>query len=222
MTIIMDTMDKAIPTPTTPLSRADYLQRKRNTTKATILQAAKLVFAETNYADAKVEDIFRRAGVSRATFYSHFVSKRELATAIYEEIVPQTEALFLSLPPLVEKGRTGVREWLESFIALHIAHKYATPLIAQLQLFEDEFRRRILADADVLIDCLGNAGIRSYSLANGQDRAAQQQRVRARLMMNRVATVCAEIAREEITGDETELYLSLIENDILAFIDENI
>lgn len=214
-------MDRAHLKFSATLSRADYLQQKRDNTRATILQAAKLVFAETNYADAKVEDIFRRAGVSRATLYSHFASKRELATAIYEEIVPQSEALFLTLPALVSKGAFGVRAWLKAFVALHLTHRYATPLIAQLQLFEDEFRRRILADADALIEILGNAGMRSYSLASGKSREAKMQRVRARLLMNRVAAVCAEIARDEISDDEIEFYLAIVERELLSFIDAN-
>ncbi len=214
-------MDKARSRLSPPLSRADYLLHKRNNTRSAILEAAKLVFAETNYADAKVEDIFRTAGVSRATFYSHFVSKRELATAIYEEITPHTEALFRTFPELVSIGRAGVRRWLENFIALHIAHKYATPLIAQLQLFENEFRQRILADADILIDSLGAAGIKSYLLAQGENPNARKQRIRARLLMNRVATVCAEIAREEIKGEEIPIYLSLLEEDLLAFVNES-
>lgn len=201
--------------------RAAYLERKRDATRAAILLAARDIFAVANYADAKVEDIFRRAGVSRATFYSHFTSKLELAYAIYDEIAPQTTALFLSLPARAESGTNGIRLWLDAFIALHVAHRYVTPLIAQLQLFESEFRRRILRDAEALIDHLGDAGNASFRYACGHDKMALRHRVRARLLLNRVAAVCAEIARGEISGRDAEVYLDFIEAELRAFMDEH-
>lgn len=205
---------------TAPISpvRAAYLQRRREKTRSAILLAAREVFASANYLEARVEDIFRRAGVSRATFYMHFASKLELALAIYDEIAPQTGKLFDQLPEAACQGLEAVKGWLHAFIDMHVEHRYVTPLIAQLQLFEKDFRRRILNDAEQLIDRLGAAGSPAFLRAQGQDSVARRQRMRARLLMNRVAAVCAEIARQEITGEEVDLCLDLVAAELLEFM----
>ncbi len=51
--------------------------------KASLLRAAEQVFAERGLAGAKVEEIARRAGVSKGAFYLHFESKE----AALEEVV---------------------------------------------------------------------------------------------------------------------------------------
>ncbi|WP_037465090.1 TetR/AcrR family transcriptional regulator [Sphingobium herbicidovorans] len=199
-------------------SRAAYLLRRRSATRAAILLAARDVFAHANYPDARVEDIFRQAGVSRATFYMHFASKLELAFAIYDEIAPQSAALFASLPRAAQHGLGGVEAWLRRFVAFHVEHRYATPLIAQLQLFEKEFRGRILEDTEALINALGDGGCESFRRAQGQSEAAAQQRVRARLLLNRIAAACAAMARGEISATETPLYLDLLARELVQFI----
>jgi len=212
--------DRAAKTASLPPSRAVYLQRRRDKTRAAILLAAREVFAQANYLDARVEDIFRRAGVSRATFYMHFASKLELAHAIYDEIAPQTVELFDRLPALASQGLEAIKDWMRAFIDMHVEHRYVTPLLAQLQLFESDFRQRILHDAEHLIDRLGDAGSGAFLRARGPDEAARRQRMRARLLMNRVAAVSAEIAREEMTGEQAELCLELVAQELLEFMRE--
>ena len=212
-------MSNSASTPASPSPlRAAYLQRRREKTRSAILLAAREVFASANYLEARVEDIFRKAGVSRATFYTHFASKLELALAIYDEIAPQTAALFDRLPALAPQGLAAVRSWLLAFVDIHVEHRYVTPLIAQLQLFETDFRRRILSDAEHLIDRLGAGGSPAFLRAQGADAAARRQRMRARLLMNRVAAVCAEVARNEITGEEAELCMDLVAAELLEFM----
>jgi AcrR family transcriptional regulator len=196
--------------------RAAYLERRRAATRNAILLAARRVFADASYADAKIDDIIGAAGVSRATFYSHFESKLELACAIYEEIVPQTRALFARLPGLAGGDRAAVRAWLDAFVGSHLEHRYVTPLIAQLQLFESQFRARILRDTEVLIDLVAASGAGGFAAAASDAR----QRVRVRLLFNRVANVCAEVARGEFEGEAAEICLDLVGEEILGFFNE--
>lgn len=212
--------DSSAKTASLPPSRAIYLQRRRDKTRAAILLAAREVFASANYLDARVEDIFRRAGVSRATFYMHFASKLELAHAIYDEIAPQTVELFDRLPTLAPQGLEAIKEWMRAFIDMHVEHRYVTPLLAQLQLFESDFRRRLLNDAEHLIDRLGEAGSVAFLRARGSDASARRQRMRARLLMNRVAAVCAEIGRGEMTGEQADICLDLVAHELLEFMRE--
>jgi len=47
-------------------------------TRAALVEAAKLVFAETPFADTRIADITARAGVANGTFYTYFDSKEEI------------------------------------------------------------------------------------------------------------------------------------------------
>lgn len=198
--------------------RRASIERRRANTRALILDAARRVFASANYAEAKIDDIIRTAGVSRATFYAHFTSKAELAGAIYEAIVPQTTALFARFPALTEPAQ--VHAWLDDFVALHLEHRYVTPLIAQLQLFEAGFRERILRDTEALID-MTQGGARSGTSAQEPSLAeARRRRIALRLLYNRVAAACAEIARGEYGRDDAALCRSLLATEILGFLAE--
>ena len=202
--------------PRSSAGRAAYLERRRAATRNGILLAARRVFADASYVDAKIDDIIGAAGVSRATFYSHFESKLELACAIYEETVPETRALFARLPDLAGGDLAAVREWLDGFVAIHLEHRYVTPLIAQLQLFESGFRARILRDTEALIDLVAASGVSVFARA-AQDK---RQRVKVRLLFNRVANLCAEVARGEFEGEAREISLDLAGEEILRFFDE--
>lgn len=200
--------------------REAYLQRRRSATRAAILLAAKEVFADSDYVHAKIEDIIRAAGVSRATFYAHFESKLELAYAIYDEIAPQSTALFAKLPEAADNGLPSVIAWLRGFVGIHVEHRYVTPLIAQLQLFESGFRERILSDAEAIIDQLAAAGAKGFVMVQGGSADALRQRVRVRLVLNRAAMVCAQIASDELPRAEAEIALELVATEVLQFMQE--
>ncbi|WP_150292867.1 TetR/AcrR family transcriptional regulator [Sphingobium estronivorans] len=200
--------------------RAAYLERRRATTRASILLAARQVFADASYSEAKIDNIIRAAGVSRATFYAHFESKFELACAIYDEIAPQTTALFARLPSLARKDRAGIRQWLNDFVGIHLEHRNVTSLIAQLQLFERSFRARILSDAEALIDLVAAVEGTGFADAKGPSDGARRTRARIRLLFNRVAMVCAEVARGELSPDDAGISLELVGEEIALFLHE--
>jgi len=53
--------------------------------RAQILRAARSVFIEKGYLAARVEDVARRAGLSKGAVYFYFSSKRDLFTALVRE-----------------------------------------------------------------------------------------------------------------------------------------
>jgi len=58
-------------------------QRRPDARPEEILEAAKHVFGESGYAGTKLEDVARRAGVSKGTLYLYFDSKE----ALFREMV---------------------------------------------------------------------------------------------------------------------------------------
>jgi len=62
--------------------------------KITLLRAAEEVFAERGLAAAKVEDIARRAGLSKGAFYLHFESKEGALKHIVESFLARCGSFF--------------------------------------------------------------------------------------------------------------------------------
>ncbi len=65
--------------------------------KVSLLRTAEEVFAEHGLEDAKVEEISRRAGVSKGAFYLHFASKQEAFKQVVEGFLARFTAMIL--PP---------------------------------------------------------------------------------------------------------------------------
>ena len=65
--------------------------RRREQTRARLLDAAHEVFAEVGMDAASVEMICERAGFTRGAFYSNFESKRELAILAFDDLAAQLE-----------------------------------------------------------------------------------------------------------------------------------
>ncbi|MBS2020608.1 MAG: helix-turn-helix transcriptional regulator [Deltaproteobacteria bacterium] len=62
--------------------------------KITLLRAAEEVFAERGVAGAKVEEIARRAGVSKGAFYLHFESKEAALEQLLESFLARCQSFF--------------------------------------------------------------------------------------------------------------------------------
>jgi AcrR family transcriptional regulator len=67
------------------------------TAKISLLRAAEAVFAEKGLVAAKVEDITRRAGLSKGAFYLHFETKEDSFKQVVESFLARCGAHFV--PP---------------------------------------------------------------------------------------------------------------------------
>lgn len=79
--------------------------RKGAATRGRILEAARLVFEETGFLEARITDIADRAGLSHGSFYHYFDSKEQ----IFREIAEAQEAM-LTAPPATD-GAEPVTEY---------------------------------------------------------------------------------------------------------------
>ena len=62
-------------------------RRRKDARPAEILEAALAVFAERGYAATRMEDIARRAGVTKGTIYLYFQSKEAVLKGLVEESI---------------------------------------------------------------------------------------------------------------------------------------
>lgn len=58
-------------------------------TRATLVRHARSIFAEEGYADANVDDIVRRAEVTKGALYHHFRGKLDLYEGVVEEMATE-------------------------------------------------------------------------------------------------------------------------------------
>jgi AcrR family transcriptional regulator len=101
--------------------RASLRSEYRELTRKRLLEAVQEVLEETDYAAATVDEIVRRAGASRATFYVHFRSKAEAAAALLERVTPSDRGLYATLPKALQT-RAGLRRWLELSLGWYESH----------------------------------------------------------------------------------------------------
>ncbi len=106
-----------------PIVGSPSRRRRKEARPAEILAAARAVFVENGFATAKVEEIARRAGVSKGTVYLYYPTKE----ALFEEMV---RADFL---PLIE-GLTRL-----------VMDDEQTPAVDQLRLIGETMYREIAA-----------------------------------------------------------------------------
>jgi AcrR family transcriptional regulator len=83
-----------------PRQRRRRSPEQRDERRAQLIAAARDVFAEKGYHEATVDDITRKAGVAKGTFYLYFDEKRE----IYHELVRTF------LQHITDIGRSVARE----------------------------------------------------------------------------------------------------------------
>lgn len=96
--------------------------QKGTRTRARLVQAAKEVFEDDGFLEARISDIAERAGLSHGSFYHYFDSKeevfREVAEAVEEQLSAPMAGVILdpeSHAPPPERIREALRRHLESY-----------------------------------------------------------------------------------------------------------
>lgn len=119
-------------------------QRRRE-----LLAAASTVFAEKGYAAANVDDVVRRVGVARGTFYLYFRDKRDVFAALVDDFMNRLESAVISidvahatLTPveqlranLVRVVELALSEPVLMRLALHDAASQGPELAARIEVF---------------------------------------------------------------------------------------
>jgi AcrR family transcriptional regulator len=84
--------------------------------KKQLLLCARRVFAKEGYHGASIDDVIRKAGVARGTFYNYFDNKRALFQTVLEELF---ELIWNSVTPIETGSGEGVRaQIVANFISL--------------------------------------------------------------------------------------------------------
>ena len=130
-------------------SREPSRRLKASERRAVILDAALDVFAETGYEGTAMDEVARRAGITKPVLYDHFASKEALYSALLErESTAMVEATVAELDPAVQLEER-LRAVAGAAVAYAREHSAAARLLAQIPVGEPsalEAHRRIRTD----------------------------------------------------------------------------
>lgn len=182
-------------------------------TRRTILDAARVTFAEEGYGAATLDGIARRAGVTRGAVHHHFGDKQVLFVEVFETIEHEINdavvtAALTARPERFEPLKAGCRKLFELFA-------------------EPDLRRIVLADAPAVLGLirwyeidrgLGLATVRAGLQLLAGDGLVDPQRVEPLALLLYGALTEASLALG--TGQTTldpEAILETIEELLTAF-----
>jgi len=137
-------------------------RRRSDARPGEILQAALDVFAEKGFAAAKMEEIGRRAGVTKGTVYLYFPSKDDLFRAmVHETVVPAVEMGERLVAGHQGSGADLVRELIDAWWKRHADTRLAClaklltaesanfPVLAQFYMDKVVLRGRALFETAI-------------------------------------------------------------------------
>lgn len=173
------------PAPSATTGPAPGRSRRKEARPAELLAAALDCFVEKGFAATRMEDIARRAGVAKGTFYLYFPSKQAVFEALVQEsLLPRFAALETASRAVGGSAAARLRHLLASLVPIVTNPRIvALPklVVAEAGNFPDMarfYRKAVIGRALALLTDLLNDGI-----AAGEFRAMEDAEMTARLFM---------------------------------------
>ena len=176
-----------------PGARSSLQQAQRAASRRAIVAALRGLIGDKPYDVIAIDDILDAANVSRATFYRHFKTKRDVALALYETVMAGSLDHFRALATLRADDRREAVAWVEGLIAIYRGNGAASALILQLGASDPAIHNRLRADRQWLIAELASV-VPGFAAAQADDEVSQRARVGADLWLIMLDRVCVEIA----------------------------
>lgn len=131
---------------------------RANRTIAAILDATRQIFLTRGYAGTTIDEIAKAAGVSRASFYTYFPSKREVLLALGTDTANTANAVIRELDALPKRWKPGDLEaWVRRYFDLLDHHGSFAFAWTQAAHEDEEIRRAGMAGHLGLCRQLGEA-----------------------------------------------------------------
>jgi AcrR family transcriptional regulator len=161
--------------------RKSLREAQKELTRETLVDAALTAFEESGYVDVTVDDIVRRAGAGRGTFYLYFNSKAAVFHAVLQKlgIREQYQALFARLASIEAPSVDALQAWFEAYADLYGENVAFHRALHQAQAVEPAF-------TDVVLDYLAES-LAQWSLP-GSAADGDGERLRLTALANYVMT----------------------------------
>jgi AcrR family transcriptional regulator len=118
-------------------------------TRARLLSAAKEIFEENGFLEARISDIAERAGLSHGSFYTYFDSKeqifREVAAAVDDDLGAPLSDVILSPSSSGRPPQDRLREALRQHFETYRQQARIMGIIEEVSRYDDHVRDLLLA-----------------------------------------------------------------------------
>jgi AcrR family transcriptional regulator len=170
-----------MPVQPTVSGRTELQQRQKQSSREKLLAAAYDAFAESSYAGAAVDDIVKRAGVNRSTFYRHFDSKFAMTKALFDQFWPGLFAQYGAVRAADPLTDADIDSWIEGLIRFYRANEPFYGIIVQIASLEPEGMQWEETIRQGVIRMLGER-FPAFARASAPD-ASQDAKLRVRMLM---------------------------------------
>lgn len=130
--------------PNTSGRRPSIREEQKQRTRDRLLDAAFEVFSEVGFRAATIDEIMKRAGANRATFYLHFSDKMDIAAGLGRRSSTAVAERFRVLDKLVAPTRADIRKWLEDDLAQRITDKVMSQITHEASTSDPRFGQEYL------------------------------------------------------------------------------
>lgn len=115
-------------------------QEQRQLARQRIIDAAQRMFLKKGYTGATVDEIAVDAGLSRATFYLYFKSKKEVIAALVEENIGPFRDLFAVLPLDPDSSEREIQRWIDGLFAYYDRMQERVSVYREAAILDTEIR----------------------------------------------------------------------------------
>lgn len=181
--------DKAAAAPPVKLRDAHRLL-----TRQRICDAAREIFLRVGYADARLEEVAHRSGLSRSTLYQHFGDKEAILVEIAETYRLGLLALVDQMPG-PQPTRVEIDRWIATLSRFIAAERVPTILIVELANGEESPAPLQRIGSDLLMALANRYPAFARALADSPEQALS--RAWADVVLREIGWACLRHARNE-------------------------
>ena len=142
----------------------------RSARRQKILQAAAELLRQASSEAVQIDDVVRRAGIGRATFYRYFTSKDELIAACFAQAVDVLDARLTAAAASAAHPPDQLRRMVEALVQVQAEHFAPLRLLARSRTELSRRWREALRELRVRVLALLRANL-ERGIASGHYRA---------------------------------------------------
>lgn len=133
-------------------------QSRSQKTKAVLVKAARAVFEQDGYFDARIDDIVTESEVARGTFYTYFKSKAEILEVILDEVSERlSEGSRVPLDTLLADPLNCVRQFISQYLQVYETNARILEIVTQVATVDPAVRARRLRDRREHVENIAHA-----------------------------------------------------------------
>ena len=133
---------------------------RKSLTRETLVDAGHAAFEHKGYVETTVEDIVRRAGASRPTFYAHFEGKAQVLEAVVRKLQLREEYQLMieHVRRIKEPTVDALQAWFEEYARFYERHLRIHEAIQQAQVVDRQFAKAQIQYLQEFIDLWRSVG----------------------------------------------------------------